>query len=83
MAKVITDNDKIQLILKPEELLHQFAKDINFLDYVRTIGWKILKLHQKKRIKGRKFKYGDVQVIDGVYSITFYNEPVEGEPGGP
>ena len=83
MAKVITDNDKIQLILKPEELLYQLAKDINFLDYVRTVGWKILKLHQKKMIKGRKFKYGDVQVIDGVYSITFYNEPVEGEPGEP
>ena len=83
MAKVIPDNDRIQLILRPEEMLYQFAKDINFLDYVRTVGWKILKLHQKKRIKGRKFKYGDVQVIDGVYSITFYNEPVGKEPGGP
>ena len=55
MAKVIADNDKIQLILKPEELLYQFAKDINFLDYVRTIGWKILKLHQKKKVMDRKF----------------------------
>lgn len=83
MARTVVGKDKIQLVLRPEELLYQFAKDINFLDYVRTIGWKILKLHQKKKIEGRKFTYADVQVIEGEYSIVFYNEPVTDEPGGP
>jgi hypothetical protein len=30
-----------------------------------------------------QIQVGEVQVMDGEYSITFYNKPVEVEPGEP
>lgn len=43
-------------------------------DAIRRHAWRKLCVYGKKVMGGRKFKFGDVEVVDGKYAVAFYEE---------
>ena len=94
MGKITNAQDRIVVEMLPEEILFrpyyvgesgqapQFTGEM-IGDAIRRIAWKILFQHGKKLIGKRTFKYGDVDVVDGKFVITFADEflPTSKEPG--
>lgn len=77
MSTLTTGKNYIRVELEPEEILH-FINQGHFLDdTIRSEVWRKLNTHTPKLMKGKEWRYGDVTVIDGKFSVAFFHDPVD------
>ena len=96
MSEIINNFERTFIVLSPEEVLHRpyYLPDEEggrphptgdeIGDAIRRIAWKVLWMHGRDMINGEKFDFGDIEVINGSFVISFYKEKpsIPGEPKG-
>ena len=97
MSEIINNCERTFIVLSPEEVLHRpyYLPNENggrlhpsgeaIGDAIRRVAWKLLWMYGSEAVEGQKFDYGDIEVVDGKFVITFYKQKPEipDEPGGP
>ncbi len=97
MPKISGDPERVVVTLTPEEIIHRpyFIQDKSgekphstgdlIGDAIRRLAWRLVWTIAARQIAGRVFRYGDVEVVDGKFVVSFYNNPISvpNEPGAP
>ena len=78
MARILNNpdgnNDRVQVIYSPEELLPKSCGDGKlYRDVIQAMAWSDLHANAPQIIRGhKKLAYGNTTVLDGKYVVTFY-----------
>jgi hypothetical protein len=87
--------DRLIVRLHPEELIYRpyYISTIDggkphptgdtIGDAIRRVAWRLAWMHAKPKVVDKKFIYGDVEVENGEFVITFYGDlpQVPDDPG--
>lgn len=86
MGQLAKGKGYVRITVTPEQVLHWTNHGADLTDSLRSEAWKMLVLHDPQLYAHKKFTYGDVSVIDGLFSIVFFEDIPEGlipSPPGP